>query len=45
MVELEHIDASDTDALLNAVDEHGACIARNLLPVEWCDELVVLKAI
>lgn len=37
---LEHIDSKDSNALLRAVNEHGACIARNVLPEALCDELV-----
>lgn len=40
MPKLEHIQASDTAGLLQAVEAEGACIALNLLPAELCDELV-----
>ena len=40
MPKLEHIQASDTAGLLQAVEAEGACIARDLLPTELCDDLV-----
>lgn len=40
MPDLEHIDSKDSDELLRAVNEHGACIARDVLPESLCDELV-----
>ena len=40
MVELKHIDAEDTEAVFAAVNEDGACIARNLLDLSLCDALM-----